>query len=41
MACMVVGIAVAELDRVHERIAGRFACSEPRARAREYLALYG
>ena len=29
MACMVVGIAAAELDRVHERIAGRFARSEP------------
>src|SRR5215467_2064074 len=37
MACMVVEIAAAELDRVHERIAGRFARSEPRARAREYL----
>lgn len=27
----------AELDRVHERIAGRFARSEPRRRARAYL----
>ena len=35
---MVVGIAAAELNRVHERIAGRFARAEPRARAREYLA---
>jgi hypothetical protein len=38
VACMVVGIAAAELNRVHERIAGRFARAEPRARAREYLA---
>ena len=28
----------AELDRVHTRIAGRFARSEPRARAREYVS---
>ena len=34
---MVADLAVAELDRVHTRIAGRFARSEPRARAREYL----
>jgi SRSO17 transposase len=34
----VVEIAAAELDRVHGRIAGRFARAEPRARAREYLA---
>ena len=38
MACMVAGIAEAELDRVHERIAGRFARAEPRARVREYLS---
>ena len=38
MACMVADIAAAELDAVHERIAGRFARSEPRARVREYLA---
>jgi hypothetical protein len=38
VARMVVGIAAAELNRVHERIAGRFARAEPRARAREYLA---
>jgi hypothetical protein len=37
MACMVADIA-AELDAVHERIAGRFARSEPRARVREYLS---
>lgn len=35
---MVVDIAAAELDRVHERIAGRFARAEPRARVREYLS---
>jgi SRSO17 transposase len=34
---MVVELAAAELDRVHERIAGRFGRAEPRARAREYL----
>jgi SRSO17 transposase len=38
MACMVADIAAAELDVVHERIAGRFARAEPRARVREYLA---
>ena len=38
MACMVVDIAAAELDRVHARIAGRFARAEPRARVREYLS---
>jgi len=38
VACMVVGIAPAELNRVHERIAAQFARAEPRARAREYLA---
>jgi SRSO17 transposase len=38
MACMVADIAVAELDVVHERIAGRFARAEPRARVREYLS---
>ena len=35
---MVVDVAAAELDRVYERIAGRFARSEPRARVREYLS---
>jgi SRSO17 transposase len=34
---MVVDLVVAELDRVHEQIAGRFGRAEPRARAREYL----
>jgi SRSO17 transposase len=35
---MVVDLAAAELDVVHERIAGRFARAEPRARVREYLS---
>jgi hypothetical protein len=35
---MVVDLVAAELDRVHERIAGRFARSEPRARVREYVS---
>jgi len=35
---MVADIAAAELDRVHERIAGRFGRAEPRARVREYLS---
>jgi hypothetical protein len=38
MACVVADIAAAELDAVPERIAGRFARSEPRARVREYLS---
>ena len=33
-----VDLAAAELDRVHERIAGRFARAEPRARVREYVS---
>src|SRR5215471_2326925 len=35
---MVVDLVMAELDRVHERIAGRFWRSEPRARVREYVS---
>jgi SRSO17 transposase len=35
---VVVDALVDELDRLHERIAGRFARSEPRARAREYVS---
>src|SRR5690348_3988156 len=35
---MVVDLVVAELDRVHERIAGRFGRAEPRARVRSYVA---
>lgn len=37
MSCVVTDLAVDELDRVHARIADRFARSEPRARVREYL----
>jgi SRSO17 transposase len=35
---VVADLAAAELGRVHERIAGRFARSEPRARVREYVS---
>lgn len=35
---VVVDLVVAELDRVHERVAGRFARSEPRTRVREYVS---
>jgi SRSO17 transposase len=35
--CTVVDLVAEELDRVHERIAGRFGRAEPRARVREYL----
>jgi SRSO17 transposase len=35
--CVVVDLVAGELDRVHERIAGRFGRAEPRARVREYL----
>src|SRR5947199_7792115 len=38
MGWVVVDLVVAELDRVHERIAGRFTRSEPRARVREYVS---
>src|SRR5215813_7456511 len=34
---MVVDVVKGELDRVHERIAGRFGRAEPRARVREYV----
>ena len=37
MWCVVVDLVVAELDRVHALIAGRFTRSEPRARARGYV----
>ena len=33
-----MGVVVAGLDQLHERIAGRFARSEPRARVREYVS---
>src|ERR1700726_1183075 len=35
---MMMDLVAAGLDRVHERIAGRFGRAEPRARVREYLA---
>src|SRR5450755_2957412 len=35
---MVVDLVAAELDRVHERIAGRFVRAEPRSRVREYVS---
>jgi SRSO17 transposase len=35
---MVADVAAAELERVHERIAGRFGRSEPRVRVREYVS---
>jgi hypothetical protein len=35
---MVVDVVAGELDRVHERIAGRFGRAEPRARVREYVS---
>jgi SRSO17 transposase len=38
MVCVVVDVVMAELDRVHERIGGRFTRAEPRARAREYMS---
>jgi SRSO17 transposase len=34
---MVLELVAGELDRVHERIAGRFGRAEPRARVREYV----
>ncbi|WP_280509268.1 IS701 family transposase [Nocardia farcinica] len=34
---MVVDVVAAELDRLHERIGGRFTRSEPRGRARDYV----
>ncbi len=38
MLLVVVDLAVAELDRLHAQVAGRFARSEPRARSREYVS---
>ena len=35
---VVVDVTMDLLDRVHERIAGRFTRSEPRAQAREYVS---
>jgi hypothetical protein len=33
-----VELVAGELDRVHERTAGRFGRAEPRARVREYVS---
>jgi SRSO17 transposase len=38
MVCVVVDVVVAELDRVHARVADRFTRSEPRERVREYVS---
>src|SRR5215469_764727 len=38
MSCVVTDLVADELDVVHERIAGRFARAEPRARVRRYVA---
>jgi SRSO17 transposase len=38
MLCVVADLVMAELERVHARIAGRFARAEPRGRVREYVA---
>jgi len=35
---MMMDVVAAELDRLHERIAGRFGRAEPRARVREYVS---
>jgi hypothetical protein len=35
---MMVDLVAAELDRVHQLIAGRFARAEPRARVRSYVS---
>jgi SRSO17 transposase len=35
---MMMDFVTAELDRLHERIAGRFARAEPRVRVREYVS---
>lgn len=38
MLCVVLDLVADELDRLHERIAGRFARAEPRARVRRYVS---
>jgi SRSO17 transposase len=38
MVVVVLDLVVTELDELHERIAGRFTRSEPRARVREYVS---
>src|SRR4029077_17142760 len=36
--CMMLDVVAAGLDELHERVAGRFARAEPRARVREYVS---
>jgi SRSO17 transposase len=38
ISVVVMDLVVAELDRLHERVAGRFGRSEPRQRVREYVS---
>lgn len=38
MLFVVIDLVTVELNRVHERIAGRFARAEPRARVRQYVS---
>jgi hypothetical protein len=38
MLCVMLDLVADELDRVHERIAGRFARAELRARGRRYVS---
>jgi hypothetical protein len=38
MSCVVTDLVAAELSRVHERSAGRFTRTEPRARVRSYVS---
>jgi SRSO17 transposase len=38
MLCVVLDLVAGKLDRLHERIAGRFARAEPRARVRRYVS---
>jgi SRSO17 transposase len=38
MSAVVVDVVVAELDRLHARVAGRFGRAEPRARVRAYVS---
>jgi len=38
MSDVVVDVVMADLDRLHDRVASRFARAEPRARVREYVS---
>jgi SRSO17 transposase len=38
MSCVVVDVVMADLERLHDRVASRFARAEPRARVREYVS---